>query len=67
MGNYHMDHHLSNQDILKLFKSRFGSELKPWLLDEGGHDVAGTNETRSANRQSVRSDCNPDNYGRDTR
>jgi hypothetical protein len=31
MGNYHMDLHLSDQDILKLFKSRFGSELKPRL------------------------------------
>ena len=40
MGNYHMDLHLSDQDILKLFKSRFGSELKPWLLDEGGFTLS---------------------------
>jgi hypothetical protein len=26
---------LSSDDIVHLFKSRFGSELKPWLLKEG--------------------------------
>jgi hypothetical protein len=35
MGQYRMEVELSTNDILHLFKARFGTELRPWLLDEG--------------------------------
>src|SRR5258708_39719261 len=36
MGNYRMKVELSNDDILRLFKLRFGTQLKEWLVDDEG-------------------------------
>jgi hypothetical protein len=33
-GNYRMEIEFSNEDVLHLFKSKFGTELRPWLLDD---------------------------------
>lgn len=39
-GDYRMEIELSNDDILRLFKSKFGSELNEWLLEEEGFTVS---------------------------
>jgi len=40
MGNYRMDIEFSNEDILRLFKLRFGTELKEWLVDDEGFTIS---------------------------
>ena len=35
MGNFRMEMLLSGEDILRIFKARFGSELPDHFLDEG--------------------------------
>jgi hypothetical protein len=40
MGEYRMEIELSSEDVLHLFKSRYGTELGPWHLDYGGFTVS---------------------------
>jgi hypothetical protein len=40
IGNYRMEIEFSTDDILRLFKARFGKKLEPWLLDEHGFTVS---------------------------
>jgi hypothetical protein len=40
MGNYRMKIEFSNDDILCLFKLRFGDQLKEWLVDDAGFTIS---------------------------
>ena len=40
MGSYRMDVHFTHSDVLRLFKAMFGTELRPWLLENQGFTVS---------------------------
>jgi hypothetical protein len=40
MGDYRMEIEFSNEDVLRLFKSRFGTELREWLVDDEGFTIS---------------------------
>src|SRR3954471_20474162 len=40
MGNYHMEITFPAQDVLKLFKAKFGTELGAWLVDDEGFTIS---------------------------
>jgi hypothetical protein len=40
MGDYRMELELSNEDLLRLFKVRFGTELSEWLIDQQGFTLS---------------------------
>jgi hypothetical protein len=40
MGDYRMEIELSNQDLLRLFKAKFGTELREWLVDDEGFTIS---------------------------
>jgi hypothetical protein len=40
MGEYRMEIEFSNEDILRLFKLRFGTELREWLVDDEGFTIS---------------------------
>jgi hypothetical protein len=40
MGDYRMELEFSNDDIVHLFKARFGRELREWLIDDEGFTVS---------------------------
>jgi hypothetical protein len=40
MGQYRMEIELSNKDLLRLFKAKFGTELREWLVDDEGFTIS---------------------------
>ena len=40
MGDYRMEMELSNEDLLRLFKAKFGTELREWLVDDEGFTIS---------------------------
>ena len=40
IGDYRMQIEFSDEDVVRLFKARFGSELRPWLIDDDGFTVS---------------------------
>jgi hypothetical protein len=40
MGNYRMEMELSADEVLALFKAKFGAELREWLVDREGFTIS---------------------------
>jgi hypothetical protein len=39
-GNYRMELRLTQSEVIRLFKGMFGTELRPWLIEQDGFTVS---------------------------